>query len=180
MQNTGSRTSISFAPRYVHRATGRPISSRPTLVAAPTTCHDWNRQSDWQFNIDGDFEGWTPNGYLKAEVKEGLLLGEATGPDPVIQGPGVQIEADRIQRLTIRMRSESDDHAQLFWSTATSSISEGNSLRFKVIGDGQFHDYVLDLPNSPQWRGLVTSLRFDPSSKSRTKFAVDCIRFEQP
>jgi hypothetical protein len=137
-------------------------------------------QSDWQFNTDGDLEGWTANGYLKVDVKDGLLLGEATGPDPVLQGPGVQIEADRIQCLTIRMRSDSDDHAQLFWSTATSSISEGNSLRFKVIGDGQLHDYVLDLTNSPQWRGLVTSLRFDPSTKSGTKFAVDTICFEQP
>ena len=75
------------------------------------------------------------------------------------------------------MRSDTDDHAQLFWSTATSSQSEGNSHRFAVIGDGQFHEYELDLSQSSQWRGLITSLRFDPSAKKAVKLAVDFIRF---
>jgi hypothetical protein len=70
-----------------------------------------------------------------------------------------------------------DDRAQVFWATAVSGLSEGNSLRFAVVGDGQFHDYELDMSESPQWRGLITSLRFDPSSKSGVKFAVDYIRF---
>ena len=44
-------------------------------------------KTDWQFNTDGDFEGWRPNGYLKAEVKGGLLLAETTGHDPILYGP---------------------------------------------------------------------------------------------
>ena len=75
------------------------------------------------------------------------------------------------------MRSDTDGPAQLFWVTAISSQSEGNSVRFQVVGDGQFHDYQLDLSKSPQWRGLITSLRFDPALKSGAKFAVDFLRF---
>ncbi len=131
----------------------------------------------WQFNVDGDFEGWSPNGHLDAEVSGGLLLGKTTGHDPILQGPGVQIEAGCTRRLVIRMRSDADDQAQLFWATATSSQSEGNSVRFRVIGDGQFHDYELDMSKAPQWRGLITSLRFDPAGKPGANFAVDYIRF---
>ncbi len=75
------------------------------------------------------------------------------------------------------MRSDTDDHAQLFWATATSSQSEGNSVHFAVVDDGQFHDYELDMSESPQWRGLITSLRFDPSAKLGATFALDFIRF---
>ncbi len=75
----------------------------------------------------------------------------------------------------IRMCSDTDGTAQLFWSTASSSQSEGNSLRFEVVGDGQFHDYRLDMSQSAQWRGLITSFRFDPAARPGVKFAVDSI-----
>ena len=159
-----------WPPNLIPSDVGRGPYDLPQL--APKT--------DWQFDTDGDFDGWTPNGYMRAKVNGGLLVGETTGNDPILQGPGVRIEADCTRRLIIRMRSETDDHAQLFWATATSSQSEGNSVRFQVDGDGQFHDHELDMSKSPQWRGLITSLRFDPSAKSGAKFAVDYIRFGNP
>jgi len=131
----------------------------------------------WEFNTDDDREGWTPNGHVRVEVKGGLLAGETTGNDPVLQGPGIQVEADSIRVLSIRMRSSADTAAQLFWATTVSSQSETNSLRFDVTGDGQFHNYDVDLGQSPQWRGLVTSLRLDPACKPGVEFALDHIRF---
>lgn len=138
------------------------------------------RKTQWHFDGDGDFEGWSPNGYIKAEVRSGLLHGEATGHDPILSSPGVQMLADQYSRVTIRMRADSDDMAQLFWATADSSISEANSVRFRVVGDGEFHDYQIDLSATPQWRGLITSLRFDPAATAGTKFAIDSIRCSQP
>ena len=35
-------------------------------------------------------------------------------------------------------------------------------LGFPVKGDGQFHTYVVDLQSSPDYRGNITGLRFDP------------------
>jgi hypothetical protein len=134
-------------------------------------------KSDWQFATNGDFEGWTPNGYLQAEVRDGLLTGKTTGPDPILQGPGVRIEADVTQRLVIRLRSDTNGMAQLFWATTTSSQSEANSVRFQVTGDGQFHTYEIDMSLAPQWRGLITSLRFDPATAPDVTFALDYLRF---
>ena len=132
----------------------------------------------WSFDVEGDFEGWRSNGHMRAEVRGGLLSGVTTGNDPILQGPGIQVEAGAMRTLTIRMRSSESDRAQLFWATAVSAQSEANSVRFDVAGDGQFHDYKLDLGASRRWRGLIVSLRLDPANKAGVEFAVDSIRFE--
>ncbi|MHC4400757.1 MAG: glycoside hydrolase family 99-like domain-containing protein [Planctomycetota bacterium] len=132
----------------------------------------------WQFDDDDDFEGWTPNGQLKVRVADGLLAGESTGHDPILQGPGVQIEAATTRQLSIRMRASADDRAQLFWGTTVTGPSEANSVRLDLIGDGQFHEYTVDLGACRQWRGLIVSLRFDPVSKRGVRFAVDSVRFQ--
>ncbi|NQT11315.1 MAG: glycoside hydrolase family 99-like domain-containing protein, partial [Planctomycetes bacterium] len=131
----------------------------------------------WEFATDGDREGWTPNGHVSVRVKGGLLVGETTGNDPVLQGPGIQIEAASTGTLTIRMRASAADSGRVFWATSTSNQSEANSLGFDVIGDGQFHDYRLDFTQSPRWRGLITSVRLDPATKPGVEFAVEEIRF---
>ncbi len=131
----------------------------------------------WEFNTDGDLEGWVPNGQLNVEVKGGILAGESTGHDPILQGSGIEVEADSTRLLSIRMRASADDRAQVFWGTTVSGQSEANSARFDVVGDGQFHEYEIDLGESRKWRGLVVSLRFDPAGKPGVQFAVDWIRF---
>jgi hypothetical protein len=45
-----------------------------------------------------------------------------------------------------------------------------------VVGDDQFHTYEIDLAKSPHWRGLVTTLRFDPATESGVRFAIDYVR----
>ena len=134
-------------------------------------------KTSWEFDTSGDLEGWTPNGQLKVEVTNGVLAGETTGHDPILQAPAVQVEADGTRLLSIRMRSSAGDRAQVFWGTTVSGQSEMNSVRFDVIGDGQFHDYELDLGQSRRWRGLIVSVRLDPGSKPGVEFAVDHIRF---
>ena len=50
------------------------------------------------------------------------------------------------------------------------------SLGIQVVGDGQFHDYELDLAQSPHWRGVVNILRIDPATEPGAKFAFDYVR----
>ena len=137
------------------------------------------RKAAWEFNTDGDHEGWTANSRMKTEVAGGLLIGETMGPDPILSGPAVQIEAYATNSLTVRMRVDSkDDHAQLFWSTTTVGQSEATSAGFELIGDGEFHEYTVDLSRVKTWRGVVVSLRLDPVAGPGAKYAIDYIRFE--
>lgn len=130
----------------------------------------------WTFDTVGELEGWMPNSQIQARVEGGALIGKTTGGDPILSSPAVELEADAIGKIVIRMKSDRDDLGQLFWGTANSPQSEANSVRFKIIGDGQFHDYVLGVRDSRRWRGLITSLRLDPSTQSGVEFAIDEIR----
>ena len=104
----------------------------------------------WEFNTDGALEGWAANGDVaELAVKDGLLAGRSTGRDPVLQVPGLQVEADRLHRLSFRLRSDRDQRVQVFWATTLTAMSGEASLGIQVVGDGQFHDYELDLAKSP-------------------------------
>lgn len=134
------------------------------------------QKTSWEFNTDGDSEGWMPNGAAKVEVKGGALQGESAGTDPILSGPAVEIEAETCKRLVVRMSSSADDRPQFFWGTTLLPASEASSARFDVPGDGKFHDYTIDLSQCRRWRGVIVSLRLDPASKPGVKFAIDSIR----
>jgi len=131
----------------------------------------------WEFNTDGDAEGWSANGDVaELAVKDGCLTGRSTGRDPIVQISGIQIEADCLQRLAFRLRSDRDQRMQIFWATAVAGMSERTSLGVQVSGDGQFHDYELDFSQSRHWQGVVKSLRIDPAGEPDATFAFDYVR----
>jgi hypothetical protein len=130
----------------------------------------------WEFNTDGALEGWSANGDVAdLEVKHGALSGRSTGFDPVLQVPGLQVEADRIHRLSFRLRSDRAQRVQVFWATTLTATSGEASLGIDVAGDGQLHDYEMDLAQNPRWRGIVTILRIDPATQPGVKFALDWV-----
>jgi hypothetical protein len=131
----------------------------------------------WEFNADGALEGWSTNGDVAGlEAKGGALTGRSTGRDPIIQVPGIEIEADRTNRLQFRMRSDRNQRVQVFWATTLTAMTEITSVGTQVAGDGQFHDYEIDLSKSPHWRGVVNILRIDPATEPGVTFAFDYIR----
>jgi hypothetical protein len=131
----------------------------------------------WEFHTDGALEGWSANGDVaELAVRAGRLEGRSIGRDPVVQAAGLEVEADRIHRLSFRLRSDRDQHMQVFWATNLAAMSEDACLGLQVVGDGQFHDYELDFAQSPHWRGVVSVLRFDPATEPGVKFAFDHVR----
>ncbi len=122
--------------------------------------------------------GWQTKQHLDVDVRNGAIVGRFTGPDPILHGPPVAIEAEAARRMVVRMKADSNDYAQIFWSTSSLPMSENTCVHFNMIGDGKFHDYKIDLSHAPGWSGLVVSLRFDPAFKPRTKFTVESIRIE--
>jgi hypothetical protein len=131
----------------------------------------------WEFNADGKTEGWSGNSDIAdLQVKGGLLDGRSTGRDPILQVQGIEVEADILRRLSFRMRSDRNQRVQVFWATTIAAMSGEASLGIDVVGDGQFHDYQLDLGKSPHWRGVVNLLRIDPATEPGVKFALDYVR----
>ncbi|MCZ7586708.1 MAG: hypothetical protein M5R36_27105 [Deltaproteobacteria bacterium] len=64
----------------------------------------------WTFNTDGDKEGWTQANYLKdVVVRDGVLRGTVTGPDPFIVVTGLDVPARPWNVFQARLRIVQDE-----------------------------------------------------------------------
>jgi len=110
---------------------------------------------EWDFSKG--LHGWTGN--LRVEnlssSPEGLLV-KSTGEDPWIEGPAVDLPGDKIIRVKIRMKSNADAGAELFYGRV---FQAGDSVRFTSINDGKWHDYSLVIRDK---LGSGTRFRLDP------------------
>ena len=151
---------IGLGPYDVHR---------PEADASPKTA--------WDFSKPSDRADWRLSAQTKAQADASALAGVSTGRDPIISGPAVRIPAERYPWLVVEMRTDQTDRPQLFWRTTTAAMSENNSVRLDVPGDGKSHTHWVRLADRPYWTGLVTGLRFDPVNRPGVGFALRSIRF---
>lgn len=137
----------------------------------------------WDF-ADGA-QGWGPfMGVTDFRVEGGAICFTTTSNDPALGVALPDILATDVGTVVIRMRidglAEEGEKGQLFWSTSTAPVSEATSVRFELIGDGEYHDYVLPVGESSRWRRRITSFRFDPCSHADAHICIDEIRMQPP
>ena len=110
---------------------------------------------EWDFSKG--LHGWTGNGQVEnlSYSPEGLLV-KSTGEDPWIEGPAVDLPGDKIIRVKIRMKSNADAGAELFYGRV---FRAGDSVPFTARTDGQWHDYSLVIRDE---LGPGTRFRLDP------------------
>jgi hypothetical protein len=110
---------------------------------------------EWDFSKGP--HGWTGNRQVEnlSFSPEGLLV-KSTGEDPWIEGPAVDLPGDKIIRVKIRMKSNADAGAELFYGTV---FRAGDSVRFTTRIDGKWHDYSLVIRDK---LGPGTRFRLDP------------------
>ena len=104
-------------------------------------------------------QGWQGNQHVKnlTATAEGLAF-ESTGNDPWIEGPAVDLPGEGMTRVTVRMRSDADPGAELFYGRV---FQAGHSVGFTANNDGRWHEYALVIPE-PLGRG--TRFRLDPTT----------------
>ena len=110
---------------------------------------------EWDFSKG--LHGWTGNRQVEnlSSSPEGLLV-KSTGEDPWIEGPAVDLPGDKIIRVKIRMKSNADAGAELFYGRV---FQAGDSVPFSVRTDGKWHDYSLVIRDK---LGPGTRFRLDP------------------
>ncbi|MCL2742601.1 MAG: glycoside hydrolase family 99-like domain-containing protein, partial [Planctomycetaceae bacterium] len=143
---------------------------------------DESPRTEWNFKDGKTY--WTAfMGIRNYRNENGILAFETTNHDPAITTALQGVKADDWSKFVVRMKispaAYSQDTCQLFWSTATSGVSEQNSLSMPVKIDGQFHDYTFDLKGVKNWRRSITSLRFDPLNSADKKVEIEFIRLEK-
>lgn len=123
----------------------------------------------WEFGTDA--EGWTPaNQVTPFTVGDGRLSFSATGGDPWIVGPPVDLPLSGGLTVEVSMTSSTASGGQLFWATTDGGFSEGRSGRFAVAEGAGI--YRVDIPPGS---GSLRTLRLDPLS-SIGDLAIDHIR----
>ncbi len=139
--------------------------------------------SSWDFSTGA--HGWqSMMGMTTGKLEGGALVAETNSNDPAFTGPPMQLEASRFTKLHLRVRLTALDgaafseKAQVFWSTRSGGMGEPTSVRFDAEGDGQWHDYVLDVAANPRWRGLITGLRYDPVNRPGVRVEIAAVRLE--
>ncbi|UCE50099.1 MAG: hypothetical protein JSW47_08045, partial [Phycisphaerales bacterium] len=113
----------------------------------------------WDF--DKGLHGWVANNKVQklSYSSEGLIV-KSTGEDPWIEGPPIDLPVDKIIRVKIRMRSNADTGAELFYGR---TFRAGHSVRFTVRNDGRWHDYSLVIREE---LGPGTRFRLDPCMRA--------------
>jgi len=126
--------------------------------------------AEWDFSKG--LQGWTGNNRVEnlSFSAEGLVV-KSTGEDPWIEGPAIDLPADKICRVKIRMKSNADAGAELFYGR---TFKAGDSVRFSVRTAGRWHDYSLVIRDK---LGPDTRFRLDPCTE-RGEITVASIMVE--
>ena len=130
--------------RYVYEHASR---STP-----PTWRFEHDRQH-WSYQNASD-TGWPIEGELKMVMEK---------DDPQMIGPLGFWSAADAPTLTIEAAYHADPgRAEVFWQRTDAGFGAARVVSFDAIPDGQYHRYVVNLAASPEYRGIITRLRFDP------------------
>jgi len=140
---------------------------------------DISRMIAWEFNEDGNGEGWNPLMNLNdAGVAGGVLKGTSATNDSAFRSSELEINGEKFPFIVIRVKISKNSQGQIFWLTKSSqNYNEPMSFGFRIKGDGEFHEYKLNVGKNSLWLSdLITDLRFDPTGEEGVTAEVDYIR----
>jgi len=116
--------------------------------------------SSFEFNTDGDNEGWTGFGSTTRVVSGGNLTATVTGAFndvPILYGNNIDT-SNKFVHVVAEINSDAIDAISLQATTSTGAVLAGTSFS-KPVGSG-FNIYTIDLTGQANWSGDVTDLRF--------------------
>jgi hypothetical protein len=143
--------------------------------------HSKHSLREWNFNTDGNSEGWVTTNTVTSNVSSGFNHLTITGVDPFITLTSpIAIDASKYKHLTLRMKNNTTDtHADLFFMS--SSASQLKMIRFSIVpNDNIFRDYLVNLGSNTEWNGTITGLRLDPvADVTSGSVAIDYIKITE-
>ncbi len=129
----------------------------------------------WEFNGDGNAEGWAAFHSLSdLRVENGILSATVTGDFPQLSGPSFDLSASAFGFIVIRMKAIGAADAIIQWKP--DSLLWGFE-RFDVQGDSAFHVYRVPVFKTATWRGRILGIsRLTVTASPGTRLEIDYIR----
>lgn len=167
------KLNISNMPNNYTQLVNGSVRYKLATVSSSTNSLSWN------FNQDGNFEGWAITSYVSGSVSGGSLNLTSSTVDPYIYSPSVSINAATNRYIKIRMKNNtSSQQAQIFWLTNyDGNWNEYKSKVFPINPNSDYTEYVVDVGSNSFWRNTITQLRFDPGTTTGV-FNVDYINVQ--
>ncbi len=177
---TGVTTSSDTVAATGNRTFVAPDGNDWVLRVGASPYLDTTKIAGWEFNANGNREGWTANSTAgDLGVSSGRWNLIPSGSDPILTGPEIDIPANLATMVAIGIRSfSSTATGQLFWKVeGDAGFSEARSQTFSLIGGGTMRTYYFDLGADPDWTGRITQLRLDPiATGNGSSIAIDFVR----
>ncbi len=145
------------------------------------------KEGDYEFNLDGDTEGWT-SGSMNMLVSDGHLalttISKEKLADPMMHLAEVSLPAAKYTKFECRVRyehyAESAQQIVLYFITNKDpSWSESKILVLDLPGNssnGEWLDLTYTLSDQSKWQDTIVGLRFDPFNAGGT-MDIDYMRF---
>ncbi|MFB0518110.1 MAG: sulfatase [Acidobacteriota bacterium] len=137
----------------------------------------------FQFNRDGDAEGWQPiSGIDRFKVEGGQLKLRVIDNDPYIRVK-MKLDAGLINAVMIIMKHSKPRwpgvraKADVYWSTLEErKFSPKRRVPFNIELDSKFNTYAILMDEYPTWRGRISHFRLDPL-RNEGEVEIDSISF---
>jgi len=118
---------------------------------------------NWDFS-KGDAQGWGNSHDLEEpDFSEGMLKTKATGNDPWIYSPEIQIDAKEFPFIIICMKSNKGKQFEIYFISEDSGDYSDDKCVYVPRAGSNKRVYVVDMSKCPNWKGKITGLRFDPA-----------------
>ena len=139
---------------------------------------DATKPYSWMFETRGT-EGWVGDmDYSVCNAYQGSLWFGMAGGDPAMKSGTFKMPASDYKYLRIRMKNEGPGSTMYVFFIREDSTSWGGTKKFAITasgGDTEFKEYIVNLSENPDWKGMVTQLRIDPAGlPGNAPITADC------
>lgn len=137
----------------------------------------------WNFNTNGNLEGWQAAQQVTASVTGGNLNLTIQGSDPQIKSPdNLNALTTVFKALKVRLKNNTTaTTARVFFTTTMDpSFSESKAKSFTLTANATtYSDYVIDLSTLSTWTGTIKQFRIDPVNQGGISSGTSNIDYVQ-
>ncbi len=127
----------------------------------------------WEFNSNGNLEGWTMTNQISGNVSGGVLTLISSGGDPyMISADNLGIanaSANRYIKISLKNNTSATAAQFFFTTTSDTAWDAAKSVTFTTAANGSgYTEYIVDMGANSHWTGTIKQLRFDPFGATGT------------
>lgn len=120
----------------------------------------------WDFEVNGNDEGWIVENVKKYEdgytylIRGGMLSVKPKSSNLRVESYPLKIKAESFDSVFIRMRGNAlgGDVKVYFATDEQTQYSEDKAVEFKVLNDGNFHEYRVFMGDNHKWKGAIVGI----------------------